>query len=209
MKKIVALLLIIGCLVTALSLPVGAASSTNEVDFIVKTDGDNITVDVKTNFACGSLQGALKYNADDVSYNKINFENAINSKNKVSDSIKNVTGATKFAFVGDIKNGTTGSWATISYNGVKPIFDISSFKTYSADGKLVDANVYIVSRGDANVDGAFDIIDLVRLKKVAVGSSDIVEQYKKNLDIDNNGVWEPATDLTTFKKYLLGVYEFN
>ena len=201
MKKIVALLLIIGCLITVLSLPVGAASSNNEVDFIVKTDGENITVDVKTNFACGSLQGAVLFNDDEISYTKVDFD--------TTDSIKKVTGATKFAFVGDVKNGTTGSWATISYNGAKPKFDISSFKAYAANGTIIDADVYVVFRGDANVDGEFDIRDLVRLKKIAVGSSNIEEQYKKNLDIDNNGTFEPAADLTAFRKYLLGVYELN
>ena len=209
MKKIVALLLIIGCLVTVLSLPVGAASSNNEVDFIVKADGENITVDVKTNFACGGLQGTLNYDVEKIAYNNINFETAINSKNKANDSIKNVDGATKFAFVGDVKDGTTGKWSTILYNGTKPKFNVSNLKAYAANGTKIDANVYVVFRGDANVDGEFDIRDLVRLKKIAVGSSNIVEQYKKNLDIDSNGVWEPAADLTAFRKYLLGVYELN
>lgn len=209
MKKFMALLLIVGCLITVLSLPVGAASSNNEVDFIVKADGENITVDVKTNFACGSLQGAVLFNDDEISYSKVNFDTAISSKNKTTDSIKKVTGATKFAFVGDVKNGTIGSWATISYNGAKPKFDISSFKAYAANGTIIDADVYVVFRGDANTDGLLDIRDLVALKKISVGTRDIEEIYKKNIDVDSSGKWEPAADLTAFRKYLLGVYELN
>lgn len=209
MKKIVALLLIIGCLVTVLSLPVGAASSNNEVDFIVKADGENITVDVKTNFACGGLQGALNYDVEEIAYNNINFETAINSKNKANDSIKNVDGTTKFAFVGDVKDGTTGKWSTILYNGTKPKFNASNLKAYAANGTKIDANVYVVFRGDANVDGLLDIRDLVALKKIAVDARDIEEIFTKNIDVDINGEWEPATDITTYRKYLLGVYKFN
>lgn len=208
MKKLVALLLVIGCLVTILSLPVAAASSNNEVDFIVKADGENITVEVKTNFACGSLQGALLFNDDEISYSNVNFDTAINSKNKTIDSIKKVANATKFAFVGDVKNGTTGNWATVSYNGTKPKFDISGFKAYLVDGNPADAKVYIVSRGDANIDGAVDIRDLVALKKISVNVYDIEEIYKKNIDVDNNGSWDAAVDMTAFRKYLLNVYDF-
>lgn len=209
MKRIIALLLIIGCLFTVISLPVGAASSNNEVDFIVKSDGENITVDVKTNFACGGLQGTLNYDAEEIAYNNINFETAINSKNKANDSIKNVDGATKFAFVGDVKDGTTGKWSTILYDGTKPKFNVSNLKAYAANGTKTDANVYVVFRGDANIDGEIDIRDLIKFKKIAVGSSNIVEQYKKNLDVDSNGLLEPASDLATLIEYLLGVYEFN
>ena len=208
MKKIVALLLIIGCLVTVLSLPVGAASS-NEVDFIVKADGENITVDVKTNFACGGLQGTLNYDVEEIAYNNINFETAINSKNKANDSIKNVDGATKFAFVGDVKDGTTGKWSTILYDGTKPKFNVSNLKAYTANGTKIDANVYVVFRGDANTDGLLDIRDLVALKKISVGMRDIEEIYKKNIDVDSSGKWESAVDMTSFIKYLLGVYELN
>ena len=209
MKKIVALLLIIGCLVTVLSLPVGAASSSNEVDFIVKADGEDITVDVKTNFACGSLQGALLFNDNEMSYSNVTFDTAISSKNKTSDSIKKADGATKFAFVGDVENGTTGNWVTISYNGAKPKFDISSFKAYATDGTKIDANVYVVFRGDANADGLLNVKDLVALKKISVEMRDIEEIYSKNIDVDSNGEWESAVDMTAFRKYLLGVYEFN
>ena len=201
MKKIVALLLIIGCLVTALSLPVGAASK-NEVDFVLNADGENITVDVKTNFACGSLQGALVYDDEKFEYNEINFESAIVSKNKEIDSIKKINGADKFAFVGDVKNGTTGKWATISYNGKKPVFDVSSVKAYDVNGAKVDANVYVVFRGDANIDGTLNILDLIAFKNISMGTRDIKETYKKNIDFDTNGSWEAAVDMTSFKKYL-------
>ena len=205
MKKIVALLLIIGCLVTISSLSVGAVSNSNDVDFIVKANGENITVDVETNFACGSLQGALLYDDDAITYGKTSFASAINSKNKTLDSIKNVNNATKFAFVGNVDAGTAGNWATISFNGNTPKFNVSNLKAYSANGSKIDADVYVVFRGDANVDGTLDIRDLVALKD----NADIKEIYIKNTDVDKDGALASVNDMAAFKKYLLGLYEFN
>ncbi len=205
MKKIVALLLIIGCLVTVLSLPVGAASN-NEVDFIVNADGENITLDVKTNFSCGSIQGALLFDDDEISYSDVNIDAAISSKNKAVDSIKKGKGVTKFAFVGDVNNGTTGSWATITYTGDKSKFDISSFKAYAASGTEINADVYVVFRGDANTDGLLDIRDSVALKKIAFNTRDIEKIYSKNIDVDASGEWEPAVDMTAFKKYMFSIF---
>lgn len=207
MKKILALLLIIGCLFTALSLPVGAVTSNNDVDFIVKAENGNIAIDVETNFACGGLQGALLFDDGEISYSNVEFADGINSKNKSSNSIKNEAGATKFVFVGNVKDGTTENWATISYTGAKPDFDISSFKAYAPNGTKIDANVYVVFRGDANADGQRNILDLIRLKKNSLDKVGIVERYKKNLDVDNNGELANAQDLIKFKRYLLGLDE--
>lgn len=205
MKKIVALLLIIGCLVTISSLSVGAVSTGNDVDLIVKANGESITVDVETDFACGSLQGALLYDSDEITYSKTSFATPINSKNKVADSIKNVKNATKFAFVGNVNTGTTGNWATISFNGKTPKFNVSNLKAYSANGNKIDADVYVVFRGDANVDGNLDIRDLVALKD----DTNIKEIYVKNTDVDKDGALASENDMATFKKYLLGLYKFN
>lgn len=206
MKKIIALLLIIGCFVSVLSVSVNAAEVKNEVDFVLNSDGEKISVDIKTNFECGSLQGALLFDDEKFEYSNISFADAIASKNKAIDSIKKVDGANKFAFIGDVNNGTKGEWATISYNGINPVFDVSSVKAYNASGAKVDAKVYVVFRGDANIDGKLDILDLIAFKNISLNTREIKETYKKNMDFDSNGSWEPAIDMTSYKKYLFAAY---
>lgn len=202
MKKIVALLLVVGCLVTVLSLSVGAASGDKEIDFVVKTEGENITVAVETNFDCGGLQGALKYANADVTYNNVDL-NEIASKNESEDSVEVVDGATKFAFVGDVVSGTRGKWATVSYRGDKAKFNISNLKVFAANGDAItDAKAYVVFRGDANTDGLLDIRDLVKLNS---NTSDIAQVYKKNIDFDGDGTSVTNSDITGFRKHLLGV----
>lgn len=209
MKKVVALLLGICCICAALSLSVSAKNVNNEVDLIVKTSGESIDIEVNTNFACGSLQGSLLSNSD-VQYENIVFENAISSNNQPIDSIRNTEGVTRVALVGDVESGTNGKWATITYTGNNAKFNVGSFKVYAADKVKMDANVYVVFRGDANTDGSLDIRDLLNFKKTSnLDEPDIEEIYKKNIDVDGNGLWESNNDTATFRKYLLGTFELN
>ena len=201
MKKIIALLLTVGCLATFLALPVGAASA-NEVDFIVNTDGQNITIDVETNFACGSLQGALKF--DEVSYKEIEINDSIKSKNTINDTVKVVDKAVKLAFVGDVDNGTLGKWATLSFEGSKAKFDFTSAKVYAIDGSLAEATVYVVYRGDANDDGVINIKDLVRLKKVGASVLEPVAGKEKNCDVNADGEKANSNDLVKLRQILIG-----
>ena len=216
MKKVIALLLCICCMCAALSLSVAAKNGNNEVDLIVNTSGENIEIEVKTNFACGSLQGSLLSDAD-VQYKDVAFESAIDSNNRTapsetlpngstSSSIRSTEGVTRFAFVGDVNSGTSGKWATISYTGNNSKFNLGSFKVYAANKDKMDADVYIVFRGDANTDGSLDIRDLFKFKKTSnLDTPDIEEIYKKNIDVDGNGTWESDTDMQAFRNYLLGV----
>ena len=209
MKKVVAILLVICCLGAALSVSVAAENVNNEVDFIVKTSGENIEIEVNTNFACGSLQGSLLSNAD-VQYENIAFENAISSNNQPNDSIRSTEVITRVALVGDVESGTNGKWATISYLGNSAKFNVGSFKAYTANKEKVSADVYVVFRGDANTDGSLDIRDLFKFKKTSnLDEPDIEEIYKKNIDVDGNGVWESDVDVQTYRNYLLGKFELN
>lgn len=209
MKKVVALLLGICCICAALSLSVAAKSVNNEVDLIVKKSGENIEIEVNTNFACGALQGSLLCD-EELKYEDVAFENQISSNNKASDSIRSTEGVTRVALVGDVASGTSGKWATISYTGDNSRFNVGSFKVYAADKVKMDANVYVVFRGDVNTDGSLDIRDLLNFKKTSnLDEPDIEEIYKKNIDVDGNGLWESDNDTATFRKYLLGAFELN
>lgn len=200
MKKIIALLLTVGCLATFLSMPAYAASS-NEVDFIVNADGNNITIDVETNFPCGSFQGALKF--DDVTYKAIEINDNIKSKNTVNDTVKVEDSAVKLAFVGDVTNGTQGDWATLSFEGSKAKFDFASAKVYAKDGSAVDAAVYVVYRGDANDDGVINIKDLVRLKKVGASVLAPIAGKEKNCDVNADGEKANSNDLVSLRQILI------
>lgn len=209
MKKILACLAIICCLTMVLGLPASAASA-KDVDVIVNVKNEEVTVSINTNFACGGVQGVLKYDSEKIAYKDITVTNAIVKNNTADTTVSSSAGQTKVALVGDVSNGTTGEWAEIAYsvNDNEPVkFDFSSLKAFDKSGKKIsDANIYIVMRGDANSDGMFNLIDLVRMKKVAAGASTIQEKYKKNFDMDNNGAWEPAADITAFAKYLLNAF---
>ena len=194
MKKVIALLLCICCMCAALSLSVAAKNGNNEVDLIVKTSGENIEIEVNTNFACGSLQGSLLSDAD-VQYENVVFNeededkkivsNNMTESGSTSSSIRSTEGVTRFAFVGDVNSGTSGN---------------------AANKDKMDADVYIVFRGDANTDGSLDIRDLFKFKKTSnLDTPDIEEIYKKNIDVDGNGTWESDTDMQAFRNYLLGV----
>lgn len=201
MKKILALLLTVGCLLTCLALPVGAASA-NEVEFIVNPVDDNITIDVKTSFACGSLQGALKFNKSDITYGEIDINENIESKNTVKDTVKVVDGALKLAFVGDVNNGTK-EWAKLTFEGSKAKFDLQNIKVYAVDGSLVDVSIYVVYRGDANDDGLVDMRDLVRLKKVSASLVAPISTKEKNCDVDADGVKANSNDLVKLRQILI------
>ena len=209
MKKVIALLLGICCMCAALSLSVAAKSVNNEVDLIVKKSGENIEIEVNTNFACGALQGSLLCD-EELKYEDVAFENQISSNNKASDSIRSTEGVTRVALVGDIASGTSGKWATISYTGDNSKFNVGSFKVYAADQAKMDANVYVVFRGDVNTDGSLDVRDLLKFKKSSDSDTpDVEEIYKKNIDVDGNGVWESDADVQTFRNYLFGKFELN
>ena len=200
MKKIIALLLTVGCLATFFALPAQAASS-NEVDFVVKNDGQNITIDVETNFACGSLQGALKF--DDVSYKEIDIDDSLKAKNTINDTVKVVDKAVKLALVGDVSNGTQGKWATLAFEGSKAKFDATSVKAYAVDGSVIEVTAYTVYRGDANADGVISIKDLVSLKKVSANVITPILGKEKNCDVNGDGTKANSNDLSALRKILL------
>ena len=64
--------------------------------------------------------------------------------------------------------------------------------------------VHTVHAGDLTADGAVDVLDLIRMKKVALG--DNVEYDVLSLDIDRNGKEETAIDFTALRKKLFASF---
>ena len=63
MKKRLFGLALVSCLVAVLSFPVSAANSKN-VDVVVDSKENVVTVSINTDFACGGLQGVVTYDAE-------------------------------------------------------------------------------------------------------------------------------------------------
>ncbi|MBO5196636.1 MAG: dockerin type I repeat-containing protein [Clostridia bacterium] len=57
-----------------------------------------------------------------------------------------------------------------------------------------------VVKGDANLDGAINALDVITVKKIIIG----MEQYNKNADLVNDGVVN-AKDLLYFNKLMVGI----
>lgn len=209
MKKSLACLFIISCMVALLSFPVSAANAKN-VDVIIDPKESEVTVSINTDFACGALQGVVTYNSEATTYQAIDVADSISEKNQPTSTVSDKSGQTKVALVGDVSNGTQGEWAKVTYKAdenAPAMFDFKSLKVYDKEGnKIEDANLYVVMYGDANIDGLVNIKDLVAMKKISAGNTSILEHRQKNLDMDKSGKWEDALDITALRKYLLGVF---
>ena len=202
MKKIISFLLVVCCLTMLFGLPVSAAAS-NDVDFVVNKNGENITVTVNTNVACGSLQGAIRFDSAEISFDEIVVAESIKAKNKLGDTVKSAQDAVKVAIVGDVENGTSGEWATLSFAGDVAKFDLNNVKAYSANGQLLEINAYVVFRGDVNDDGSIDIRDLVRLHNVSTNNYTPSASKMKNCDVDADGNYVSSSDFASLRMILI------
>lgn len=202
MKKIISFLLVVCCLTMLFNLPVSAAAS-NDVDFVVNKNGENITVTVNTNVACGSLQGAIKFDSAEISFDEITVAEAIKAKNKLGDTVKATQDAVKVAIVGDVNNGTQGEWAALSFTGDVAKFDLNNIKAYSANGKAMAINAYVVFRGDVNDDGLIDIRDLVRLQQVKNDTYAPADNKMKNCDVDADSTFANNGDFAALRGILI------
>ena len=205
MKKLLSLVVVICCVSLLFCLPVQAAGE-NEVLFVVDTDGNTVTVDVKTEFSCGGVQGLLKYDGSEIAYDEVAFASALSSINSAGNSVSDSSGATKIALVCAANGGVNGELATLTYSadaGVPAVFDFSSLKAFSASGaKLSDVKAVVVMYGDADNNGLINIIDLIRLKKVTAGSVSVIEGKERNYDVNKDGS-RNANDLTALVTRLL------
>ena len=205
MKKILSLVIVICCLSLLCCLPAQAAGE-NEVLFVVDPDGDTITVDIKTEFSCGGVQGILSYDGSEIAYEESSFASALASINSASNSFSDSSGATKVALVCAADGGVNGDLATLTYEaeaGVPAVFNFSSFKALDASGaKLNNAKAVVVMYGDANNDGLINIVDLIRLKKVTAGQASVITGKERNYDLNKDGS-RNASDLTALVARLL------
>ena len=205
MKKIVSLVIVICCLSLLCCIPAQAAGE-NEVLFVVDTNGDTITVDIKTEFACGGVQGILNYEGSEIAYEEVAFASALSSINSASNSVSDSSGATKIALVCAANGGVNGELATLTYSadaGIPAVFDFGSLKAFGATGaKLSNVSAVIVMYGDTNNNGLVNIVDLIRLKKVIAGQVSVIQGKERNYDLNQDGS-RNANDLTALVTRLL------
>lgn len=206
MKKFLVCLVVISCLVLSLCIPVSAEAQ-KEVDVIVDVNGNDVTVEINTNFACGGLQGVLKYDSQKLTYDSAEVADEIAPNNTLESTVANSNGKTKLAFVGSVAEGTQGSFGKVSYiteNKTPVLVDFASLKVYDNAGTAIsDAKLFVVMYGDTNNDGLVNVKDLVRMKKYIAGSASVAENKDKNLDVDKNGQFDAAYDLAGLRTKLL------
>lgn len=191
MKKLSIVLAIVLCAAVFFCVPV---SATGEVARLyVKARGTEITVTVKTTAAVGALQGAVKYNKDVFGYEGASANSAILANNATASSFQNVSGATKFALVGDPSSGTNGEWATVTYSadlGTPAVFEFTGVKAFDTNGaNLGAASNKIIMPGDVNNDNLVTIKDYVRLKRHysnSVATSGEADNKDVNMDGASN-----------------------
>lgn len=205
MKKILSLVIVICCLSLLCCLPAQAAGE-NEVLFVVDPDGDTITVDIKTEFSCGGVQGVLSYDGSAIAYDEVDFADALSSINSANNSVSDSSGATNIALVCSASSGVNGDLATLTYTadaGVPAVFDFSSLKIFNASGdKLNNAKAVMVMYGDTDNNGLINILDLIRLKKVTAGQASVITGKERNYDLNKDGS-RNASDLTALVTRLL------
>lgn len=206
MKKILALILTVCCLSVLLCFPVNAAGE-KEVLLVVEKSGGDITVDISTNFKCGAIQGAVKYDGDNIEYDSAAVNSGIEENNAVASSFKNSSGTTRVALVGDSLSGTENNWANITYSAdesTPALFDFTALKVFDKGGnKLTDVTAITVMYGDVDNNGLITLIDLVRFKKVLSSGATVEAGKERNLDVNKDGTGSQADDMTELRKNLL------
>lgn len=205
MKKIISLVIVICCLSLLCCLPAQAAGE-SEVLFVVDSDGETITVDVKTEFSCGGVQGILSYDGSEIAYDEVAFASALSSINGASNTVSDSSGATKIALVCAADGGVNGDLATLTYTadaGVPAVFNFGSLKAFGATGtKLSNVKAVVVMYGDADNNGLINIVDLIRLKKVMAGQASVITGKERNYDLNSDGS-RNGTDLAALVTRLL------
>lgn len=211
MKKIILLAI---ALLLAVSFMVPASAETAQPIMKVAGDGETVTLTVSTEMLYGGIQGEIAFDATALTYvNAVVTEGLIDeAKAEIAIQLKS-DGVIKFALLGNVANGTSGDWFTVTFSvdtdkATTVPFNLTNGKASSVDGLTSTAfetsAEYMLNGklGDINGDAKVDIKDLIRFKKYAAGvTSDIVES---NADCDGNGVIEPANDMAKLIQYLLG-----
>lgn len=210
MKKIIMLAI---ALLLAVSFMVPASAETAQPIMKVAGDGGTVTLTVSTEMLYGGIQGEIAFDATALTYvNAVVTEGLIDeAKAETAIQLKS-DGVIKFALLGNVANGTSGDWFTVTFSvdtdKVTTVsFNLTNGKVSSVDGLTSTAfetsAEYMLNGklGDINGDAKVNIMDLIRFKKYAAKvTSDIVAS---NADCDGNGVIEPAKDMAKLVQYLL------
>ena len=206
MKKLLALILAL-CCISALFCFSVSATGEKEVLLVVENDSGNIKVDVSTEFACGAVQGAIKYDGDQIVYQSSTVAAGVSSINSAANSVSNSSGTTKVGFVCAANGGFSGQLASIDYSAdenVPAIFDFTALKAFDATGaKLTDVKVSVALLGDANNDGFVTVTDLVRFKRILANLTTAVDGKERNLDVNRDGNNAQVNDIEQLRKNLL------
>ncbi|MBR4911135.1 MAG: hypothetical protein IKZ47_07455 [Clostridia bacterium] len=206
MKKLLALILALCCISALFCFSVSAAGE-KEVLLVVENDSGSIKVDISTEFACGAVQGAIKYDGDQIAYQSSTVAAGINSINEPANSISNTSGTTKVGFVCASNGGFSGQLASIEYSAdesVPAIFDFTALKAFDKDGaKLTDVKVSVALLGDADNDGFVTVKDLVYFKQILLGEKTVAAGKERNLDVNRNGTNAQDNDITQLRMNLL------
>ncbi|MBR7133208.1 MAG: hypothetical protein IKD04_06705 [Clostridia bacterium] len=212
MKKFILLASI--ALLLAVSFMVPASAETAQPIMRVAGDGETVTLTVSTETIYGGLQGEIAFDATALTYVNAAVTEGLIDEAKAETAIQlKSDGVIKFALLGNVENGASGDWFTLTFSvntdkATEVSFNLTNGKASSVDGLTSTAfetsASYTVNGilGDINGDTKVDIKDLIRFKKYAAKvTSDIVES---NADCDGNGVIEPANDMAKLVQYLIG-----
>lgn len=206
MKKLLAVLVAICCLSAIFCVSVSAAGE-KEVLVVVENSDGSIKVDINAGFACGAIQGALKYDGDQIVYQSSNIADALAAANAPSNSFANSSGTTKVALVCAANGGVQGNLASVTYSAdeyTPALFDFTALKAFGAAGeRLNDVSVVTVMYGDANNNGLVTVTDLVRFKRILLNETSVVAGKERNLDVNKDGVSSTVNDMMELRRSLL------
>ena len=157
-----------------------------------------------------SLKLRFKMGADNAS--------ALTSSNPYAAMVVNGNNKVKFGFTAQSGEYCISEPVNVALNsGVNMLYLMAPTSEIlnSAAGAYIDYDCILAEKGlsavsgsfslpgDANSDKAFNLLDLVRIKKYIAGSEVTIDRFAANLATDGNKVLVNVDDLANFRKYLL------
>ncbi len=199
---------IICCIIVAVIIAVSAIvlsanNDKNTLSFGVFNtytgSGYEVTVTASSDYLCAGMQGVVEFDTSKLIYTGASDNNAVN----ITDGKIKVS-----ALSSDVQNGIKGSLFELTFLSKEVVF-ADSFTFSKVKGVAVANNSIFASEdtssftyADCNKDKKINILDIIKMKKMAVDET----QADLSADLDKDGIIN-SPDLVIMTKILLGSHK--